>query len=68
MCIFRTLISYLVDLVGDLGCGLVVPGYEGTVCGVSANTVGACYEFLPTSQKEDVQSLLDPGFVHFHHL
>lgn len=59
---------YMVDLVGDFGCGLVIPGDEGAVSRVSAHTVRACYEVHTTSQKQDVQGLLDPCFVHLHHL
>lgn len=58
----------MVDLVGDLGCGLVVPGDEGAVCRVSAHAVRACYKICSTSKKEDVQGLLDACFVHLHHL
>lgn len=60
--------SYIVDLVGEDSCGLVVPGDERSICWVSAHTIRARNEILPTSQKEDVQGLLDPCFVHFHHL
>ncbi|KAF3844959.1 hypothetical protein F7725_008122 [Dissostichus mawsoni] len=58
----------LVDLVGEPGGGLVVPGDERAVGRVSAHTVRARYEVHTTSQKQDVQGLLDPGFVHFLHL
>lgn len=36
---FTHCFSNLVNLVGDLGCGLVVPGDEGAVCRVSAHAV-----------------------------
>lgn len=58
----------MVDLVGDFGCGLIVPGNEGAVCRVSAHTVRACYKSHTASQKEYVQGLLDAGLVNFHHL
>lgn len=58
----------MVDLVGDLGCGLEVPGDEGAVRRVSAHAVRACYEVRTTSQKQNVQGLLDSCFVHCHHL
>lgn len=60
--------SLLVDLVGDLGRGPVVPGDERAVGRVSADAVGARDEVHATSQEQDVQGLLDPCFVLFHHL
>lgn len=58
----------MVNLVGEFGRGLKVPGNEGTVCRVPAHTVGAGYELRTTSEKQDVQGLLDTRFVQFHHL
>lgn len=58
----------MVDLVGDLGGCLIVPGNEGAVRRVSAHAVGACYKVHTTSEKQDIQGLLDPCLVHFYHL
>lgn len=58
----------MIDLVGEFGCGLVVPGNEGAVCRVSAHTVGSCNKLHTTSEKQDVQGLLDTCFVCFQHL
>lgn len=63
----RTL-PHLVDLVGDSGCGLEVPGDEGAVGGVSAHAVGTRDEVGAASQEQDVQGLLDVCLVHVHHL
>lgn len=61
-------LPHLVDLVGDSGCGLEVPGDEGAVGGVSAHAVRTRYEVRATSQEQDVQGLLDVCLVHVHHL
>lgn len=58
----------MVDLVGDLGGGVEVPGDERAICRVSAYAVGARDEVHAASQEQDVQGLLDPCFVHLHHL
>lgn len=58
----------MVDLVGDFSRSLVVPRDESTVGWVSAHTVRACYEVWATSQKQDVQGLLDTCFINLHHL
>lgn len=66
--VFFVTFAYMVDLVGYSGGGLEVPGDERAVGGVSAHAVGARYEVRTTSQEQDVQGLLDAGFVHVHHL
>lgn len=44
----------MVNLVGEFGCGLEVPGNEGSVCRVPAHTVGAGHKLHATSEKQDV--------------
>ena len=65
---FSFTFSHMVDLIGELGGRLVVPGDEGSVGRVSAHTVRSCYEVHTASEKQDVQCLLDPRFVRFNHL
>lgn len=67
LCILLTHRSpYMVNLVGDLGGGLVVPGDEGAFSRIPAYRVGACYKLRTTPQEENVQGLLDPCFVDFN--
>lgn len=58
----------MVDLVGDSGCALEVPGDEGAVGRVPAHAVRAGHEVRATAQEQDVQGLLDVRLVHVHHL
>lgn len=44
----------MVNLVGEFGCGLEVPGNEGSVCRVPAHTVRAGHKLHTTSEKQDV--------------
>lgn len=50
----RWRVPYMVNLVGEFGCGLEVPGNEGSVCRVPAHTVGAGHKLHTTSEKQDV--------------
>lgn len=55
-------------LVGDFGRHQKVPGNKGAIRRVSTDNITAGHKFLPFTQKQDVQCLLNPSFVHSDHL
>lgn len=55
-------------LVGDFSSSHKVPGNEGAICRVSTDDITAGHKFFPFTQKQDVQCLLNPSFVHSDHL
>lgn len=60
--------SYVEYLVGEFGGRLKVPGDERSLGRVSTDGIGAAHELSAAAQKQDVQCLLNRGFIHVQHL